>query len=189
MDKVTKGLSGFNITISVSGPKIAEITAVSFANWGMLARHSTIPSSSVWIKTVDLNNKVRSGNSSLLLGTITLTGKQAGIMDPRIPKTKMSDDAGSLISPVVTAGKVSVVVNALKAPVAAFSAYPTSGKASLTVKFSDKSKGSPTSYVWNFGDKSTSTARNPVHKYTKAGKYTVSLTVKNSAGSNTKKSI
>jgi PKD repeat protein len=75
----------------------------------------------------------------------------------------------------------------LKAPVAAFSASPTSGKAQLKVQFADKSTGSPTSWYWNFGDKSTSTARNPMHKYSKAGKYTVTLTVKNEAGSNTKK--
>jgi beta propeller repeat protein len=70
-------------------------------------------------------------------------------------------------------------------PVTAFSASPTTGKAPLTAKFADKSTGSPTSWYWNFGDKSTSTARNPVHKYTDAGQYTVSLTVKNAAGSNT----
>lgn len=69
--------------------------------------------------------------------------------------------------------------------VAAFSASPVSGKAPLTVKFTDKSTGSPAYWSWNFGDKSISTARNPTHKYTKAGKYTVSLTVKNAAGSNT----
>jgi beta propeller repeat protein len=69
-------------------------------------------------------------------------------------------------------------------PVAAFSASPISGKKPLTVKFTDKSTGSPAFWSWNFGDKSTSTAKNPVHKYTKAGKYTVSLTVKNAAGSN-----
>lgn len=67
--------------------------------------------------------------------------------------------------------------------VADFSASTTKGKAPLTVKFIDKSTGSPSSWSWNFGDKSTSTAQNPVHKYTKAGKYTVSLTVKNAAGS------
>jgi beta propeller repeat protein len=73
-------------------------------------------------------------------------------------------------------------------PVAAFSASPISGKTPLTVKFTDKSTGSPTSRSWNFGDKSTpSTAQNPAHKYTKAGKYTVTLTVKNVAGINTKK--
>jgi len=41
-------------------------------------------------------------------------------------------------------------------------------------------------WSWNFGDKTTSTLQSPVHKYTKAGKYTVSLKVTNAAGSNTK---
>jgi PKD repeat protein len=54
------------------------------------------------------------------------------------------------------------------------------------VKFTDKSKGSPTSWKWSFGDATYSTARNPSHNYNKVGKYTVSLTVKNSKGSNTK---
>jgi beta propeller repeat protein len=72
-------------------------------------------------------------------------------------------------------------------PAAAFTASPLSGKKPLTVRFTDKSTGSPTSWSWNFGDSSTSTARNPTHKYTKIGKYTVSFTVKNSASSSTKK--
>jgi PKD repeat protein len=79
-----------------------------------------------------------------------------------------------------------IVVSPLKAPVAAISASPTSGKAPLTVTFTDKSTGSPNSWSWNFGDKITSTAKNTSHKYSKAGKYTVSLTVKNAIGSNTK---
>jgi len=69
-------------------------------------------------------------------------------------------------------------------PVAAFSASPTSGKAPLTVAFTDKSSGIPTSWKWSFGDGKTSTAQTPKHKYTAEGKYTVSLTVKNAAGSN-----
>jgi PKD repeat protein len=77
-------------------------------------------------------------------------------------------------------------VNSVKTPTASFSASSTSGNAPLKVTFTDKSTGSPTSWAWNFGDKSTSTAKSPVHTYSKAGKYSVSLTVKNSAGSNTK---
>jgi len=73
-----------------------------------------------------------------------------------------------------------------KLPVAAFSASPRSGKAPLKVQFTDKSANSPTSWKWSFGDKTYSTQKNPVHKYSKAGKYTVSLTVKNANGSNTK---
>ncbi|AKJ39676.1 DUF3344 domain-containing protein [Methanosarcina barkeri] len=71
-------------------------------------------------------------------------------------------------------------------PVAAFSASPTSGKAPLKVTFTDKSTGTPTKWKWNFGDGKISSKQNPVHKYYKAGKYTVTLTVSNAAGSNTK---
>ena len=71
-------------------------------------------------------------------------------------------------------------------PIANFKSNIISGKAPLTVKFTDKSTISPISWSRNFGDKSTSTKQNPVHKYSKARKYTVSLTVKNTVGSNTK---
>ena len=71
------------------------------------------------------------------------------------------------------------------APVAQFSGTPTSGSAPLTVAFNDSSTGSPTSWSWSFGDGGTSTAQNPSHTYSAAGTYTVSLTVANSAGSNT----
>ncbi|MDQ1253570.1 MAG: right-handed parallel beta-helix repeat-containing protein [Euryarchaeota archaeon] len=77
-----------------------------------------------------------------------------------------------------------ITVNSPKAPVAAFSASLTSGKAPLTVIFTDKSINNPTSWSWDFGDKSTSTVKTPTHKFSKAGKYTVKLTVKNSKGSN-----
>ena len=70
-------------------------------------------------------------------------------------------------------------------PIAAFTASSTSGKHPLNVRFTDKSTNAYYWY-WNFGDKSTSTLQSPVHKYTKAGKYTVSLKVRNAAGNNTK---
>jgi PKD repeat protein len=73
------------------------------------------------------------------------------------------------------------------APVAAFSGTPTSGTAPLTVTFTDASTNAPTSWLWDFGDGSSTnaTVQNPVHTYASAGTYTVNLTVTNSAGSNT----
>jgi len=73
----------------------------------------------------------------------------------------------------------------IPAPVAAFTGTPTSGTAPLTVRFTDASTNSPTSWSWNFGDGNTtnSTVRNPVHTYLSAGTYTVTLTATNSAGS------
>ena len=86
-------------------------------------------------------------------------------------------DANVCIKAFTTAGSAS--------PVANFSANPTSGNAPLKVTFADTSTGSPTSWFWNFGDGSKSFLQNPIHKYSKAGTYTVNLTVKNAAGRNT----
>ncbi|MFA5415033.1 MAG: DUF3344 domain-containing protein, partial [Methanoregula sp.] len=70
------------------------------------------------------------------------------------------------------------------APVASFTATPTSGGAPLTVNFTDTSTGSPTVWNWSFGDGAQSNVTNPVHTYTTAGNYSVSLTVTNSNGMN-----
>ncbi len=76
--------------------------------------------------------------------------------------------------------------NTTSKPVADFRANPTSGDAPLDVGFTDTSTNSPTSWSWTFGDGGTSTTRYPVHTYTAAGNYTVSLTATNSKGSDTK---
>lgn len=46
----------------------------------------------------------------------------------------------------------------------------------LKVEFSDKSTYSDGGVKWDFGDGTTSTDRNPIHKYTSKGVYNVSLT-------------
>ncbi len=69
------------------------------------------------------------------------------------------------------------------APVASFTAAPTSGTAPLNVAFTDTSTGSPTSWAWDFGDGGTSTTKNPTHNYTAAGTYTAKLTATNATGS------
>ncbi|MDD4253969.1 MAG: PKD domain-containing protein [Methanofollis sp.] len=72
-------------------------------------------------------------------------------------------------------------------PLAAdFTAEPTTGIAPLAVHFTDHSTGGPTSWAWDFGDGETSTEQHPAHTYTAPGTYTVSLTVTNSGGSDTR---
>lgn len=75
------------------------------------------------------------------------------------------------------------------APKAEFTAKPTSGKAPLTVAFTDKSVGRKiTAWAWDFnGDGVTdSTDQNPSFTYTSKGSYNVTLTVTNDGGSGTK---
>ncbi|GEM_PF-3324345 len=73
------------------------------------------------------------------------------------------------------------------APIADFSATPTSGPSLLPVNFTDLSSGNITSWSWSFGDGSTGSARNPSHTYSGAvgTSFTVSLTVSGPGGSDT----
>ncbi|HOS82826.1 MAG TPA: DUF3344 domain-containing protein [Methanolinea sp.] len=74
--------------------------------------------------------------------------------------------------------------NQQDAPVAAFTATPTSGNSPLEVSFTDQSTGTITSWAWDFDSDGTvdSTDQNPVHTYQTAGTYTVTLTVTGAGG-------
>src|SRR4030043_1959421 len=67
-------------------------------------------------------------------------------------------------------------------PVAAFIASPTTIGLGQSVQFTDQSTNSPTSWLWNFGDGSTSISSNPLHTYSATGTYNVTLTVSNNSG-------
>ena len=69
-------------------------------------------------------------------------------------------------------------------PVAGFIGSPRIGFAPLSVQFTDTSTGSPTAWIWDFGDSGLSREQHPLHMYSGAGLYTVSLNVSNAAGSN-----
>jgi PKD repeat protein len=86
---------------------------------------------------------------------------------------------------VTNTSKIACVVATLPTPIADFTAESTAGAAPLQVRFSDCSLNQPGSWFWQFGDGSSSTEQNPVHLYTTAGTYTVSLMVRNSGGAMT----
>ncbi|HRY31714.1 MAG TPA: PKD domain-containing protein [Bacteroidales bacterium] len=58
-----------------------------------------------------------------------------------------------------------------------FYAIPDSTMTNLTFQFQDASQGNPFSWLWDFGDGTTSTLQNPLHTYAQAGYYYVCLTI------------
>jgi len=88
-------------------------------------------------------------------------------------------------STYLTYQSVSHVCHIQLPPVAAFTGTPTTGSSPLAVTFTDQSANSPTSWLWDFGDGTTSTFQNPSHPYTNPGSYTVTLTATNTVGSST----
>ena len=68
------------------------------------------------------------------------------------------------------------------APTATFVASTSSGLAPISVTFTPNVTGTVTSYKWTFGDGTTSTSPTPSHVFTKAGAYSVTLTVTGPSG-------
>ena len=69
-------------------------------------------------------------------------------------------------------------------PTVSFTAnYTSSCTAPFNVNFTNQSSGMGTlTYLWHFGDGTTSTSQNPSHTYTQNGSYTVTLVVTNQYG-------
>ncbi|MGA9187251.1 MAG: PGF-pre-PGF domain-containing protein, partial [Methanosarcina sp.] len=76
-----------------------------------------------------------------------------------------------------------VVTNPL--PVANFNSNVTQGYPPLSIQFTDLSQNA-TGWNWDFGDRSNSTQRSPVHEYADPGIYSVNLTATNENGTDSK---
>ncbi len=123
-------------------------------------------------------------------GTVALMLENTPTLKPSNIKSTLESTAKDLGSTGKDNDYGSGLINASKAvgdtrPVVNFSAKPIEGKAPLNVTFTDKSTGNPTKWKWTFGDGTSSTAKNPTHKYSKVGSYNVNLTATNAVGNNT----
>ncbi len=74
--------------------------------------------------------------------------------------------------------------NTNEKPVVAFSYSTTDDTAPVRITFANQSQNA-TSWIWDFGDGTSSTDPNPVHLYTTGGTYQIKLIAFNETGSNT----
>lgn len=134
-------------------------------------------------------------------GDTSATVYSASFAPPTTPATPVptgtpeSTVSPTMVTPATTAPAVTATITPVttvpgepvpRPPAAAFQAAPRSGEIPLTVRFTDLSTGSASSWLWNFGDGGTSTDENPVHDYSIPGVYSVTLTVTNAYGSSSR---
>ncbi len=103
--------------------------------------------------------------------------------DPSPTNTYVAENTYDVTVSIITASGCTDTTRITRAiitnnkPVAAFTATPTNTCANTTVAFSDVSTGGPTKWLWDFGDRSTSTLHNPSHQYLDTGYFDVKLTI------------
>ncbi len=68
-------------------------------------------------------------------------------------------------------------------PIAGFGLDMSEAGIGEAIQFTDASTPEPTEWLWDFGDGTTSTSRNPTHSWSEAGTYIVKVTASNEGGS------
>lgn len=150
---------------SVCGP---GFTTVSFVNTSTGANAAT--ATYRWYK-----NGVLFDNTAGLAAPINSSVNAVGTYTFRLIATD-----GSV--PCTDTMTITLVVHPV--PNASFTFTPNNACAGTNVAFTNTSTGSDagTTYLWNFGDGTTSTVSNPTHAYGAGGTYNVTLTMTNGPG-------
>jgi alpha-D-ribose 1-methylphosphonate 5-triphosphate synthase subunit PhnH len=152
----TAGGAGFTLTVNGN-----NFISGSKVRWNGADRTTTYVSSAQLTATILASDIASAGTASV---TVYTAGPGGG-----------------------TSNAQTFTINPASTPLTAeFSGTPLSGKAPLSVMFTDQSTGGATAWTWNFGDGTSSTLQHPTHTYNSQGSYTVTLTVTRGASSNTK---
>ncbi|AKB30311.1 cell surface protein [Methanosarcina siciliae T4/M] len=106
LDQAPSGLSGYNLTLSISDPSVARITGVEFPSWVSLNNSSSLPADSVQIKAVDLTEKINAGDSDVSLGTVTVESLASGEANLTVSVNRLDDDSENTISVTVREAKL-----------------------------------------------------------------------------------
>jgi len=157
-------------TGSVQSATLHSFAGSAGPDEGNLLFNGATVATNAWMGT----SSTASAQSFDVKNYLTATGNEAGIQ-------------GTTSGGMDALQQILVVEYQAGAPVADFTATPTSGDRPLTVAFTDASTGVISSYAWDFdNDGSTdSTVKNPSWTYNDRGTYAVKLTVTGPGGSDT----
>ena len=192
---VPVGSSGqnYNVTYSTSGTKVITLEAIgsngcisTFTQQIEVSIRPDIPviaanKPDFCLKdTIRLSTQIQAGVTYQWTGPNNFSSTQREIEIP-VSSTLVAGTYNLILTRgSCSTSSVSVIIPPIfKNPVAAFRADPSAPVKlayPITVRFYNESTDAD-SYLWNFGDSTTSTDINPIHIYKKKGNFDVTLTV------------
>ena len=105
------GISGYNVTVALSDPSVAEITAVAFPDWAGMKAGSAVPAGRVALQAVDMSMQVPVGATNVTLATLTVTGRAAGTTAITVTPDRalgVQDRSGDLYAVTASPGNLTV---------------------------------------------------------------------------------
>ncbi|ETA66900.1 PDK repeat-containing protein [Methanolobus tindarius DSM 2278] len=104
------GLSGYELTVNIADSAIAQIVDITYPEWSTITDNSSLPGSSVYLKTVDLERDVQVDATGVILATLTVEGKKAGNTNISLDVSKLESDDGNEINAIVETGTLEVTM-------------------------------------------------------------------------------
>ncbi|AAM07636.1 cell surface protein [Methanosarcina acetivorans C2A] len=105
-----EGFSGYNLTIAIDDPAVAEIVDIEYPTWALITENSSLPWTSIYLKAVDGEDTVKEGGTDVVLATLTVSGKEKGSANLSIGVDRLDDDSGETIEPEFLTGKIEVTL-------------------------------------------------------------------------------
>ena len=179
----------YSITVAGAPVVVTTTTALAMAPTAVTAVAPAAKTLTATVTGLNAAGNVQFFNGTTSLGTSPVAAGTAALALTAIPTGIYSYHAvftptNAALFTSSTSGNLAFTVTApVPAPTASFTASAISGTAPLAVTFADTSTGAPTSWLWTFGNGTTSNVQNPAAvTYTTAGTYDVTLVVSNANG-------
>ena len=109
IDRVPGGLSGYNITVTVEDPSVAEIVDASYPDWVSFSSiYPSLPAGYVNMMAADLTKVIRPGETNVELAYLTIRGLSQGASAITLKVTKIDTQSGDPIKPSLSGATMTV---------------------------------------------------------------------------------
>jgi outer membrane protein assembly factor BamB len=113
VDYLPEGLAGYNLTLDIDDPTVAEIVAIEYPGWANLTENSSLPGTSIYLKVLDGNSQIEAGATNVVLATLTVKGKETGNTSFILGVDRLDNDNGDEIEAILESGTLEVTMVAI----------------------------------------------------------------------------